>query len=358
MGFEIVRTQSPRPRPAQDALGFGRHFSDHMFRMEYGPDPAKGWYAGRIVPYGPLTLEPAASVLHYGQTIFEGLKAFRGADGSIALFRPQMHAARFVQSADRLCIPRIPEELFVDACRELVALDHEWVPGADGASLYLRPLVLATEPFLGVRPSLAYTFLVITSPVGAYYASGFAPVRIKVERQMVRAARGGVGASKTAANYAASLAAAERAKAEGFAQVLWTDAAEHRYVEEVGTMNVFFQIGEEVITPELDGVILPGVTRASVIELLRHRGVPVVERKLALQEILEAHADGRLREAFGSGTAAVVSPISALGVDGELLTVGNGGVGPLAGSLFEEIIAIQHGTAPDLFGWLVPVPSR
>lgn len=352
MQIEIHRTTSPRPRPAQDALGFGRHFSDHVFRMEYGPDPALGWRSPRIEAYAALKLDPAASVLHYAQAIFEGLKAFRAADGSISLFRPDKHAERFVRSAERLCIPPISEEIFVDACRALVELDHEWVPTADGAALYVRPLIVATEPFLGVRPSTQYTFLIMTSPVGAYYSTGFAPVRIKVERELVRAAPGGVGAAKTAANYAASLSAAQRAKAEGYAQVLWTDAAEHRYVEEVGTMNVFFVIGDEVVTPALDGTILPGVTRASVIELLRHRGVRVSERRLALQEVVDAHADGRLREAFGSGTAAVVSPICVLGVDGNELVIGDGGIGPLAGSLFEEIVAIQHGTAPDTFGWL------
>ncbi|MEM6790339.1 MAG: branched-chain amino acid aminotransferase [Myxococcota bacterium] len=352
MNVEVVRTTSPRPRPEPGKLGFGQHFSDHVFALEYHVD--RGWHSPRIEPYGPLTMDPGASVLHYAQAIFEGLKAFRAADGSVNIFRPHQHAERFHRSAERLCIPSVPTELFVDACRKLVAVDESWVPSDDGAALYLRPLTFATEAFLGVRPSKSYRFMVMTCPVGAYYAEGFNPVRIRVERERVRAVRGGVGDAKTAGNYAASLRAAKEAKAEGYAQVLWTDAASHRFVEEVGTMNVFFKLGDEVVTPALDGAILPGITRRSVIELLSSRGVTVTERRVSVDELVEAHRDGSLHEAFGTGTAAVVSPIAALGVDGNDLTIGEGSVGPLAQSLFDEITGIQRGTREDRFNWLVP----
>ena len=353
MNIEVVRTTSPRPRPEPGKLGFGVHFSDHMFVLEYTAD--NGWHSPRVEPYGPLMMDPGASVLHYAQAIFEGLKAFRGTKEQVNLFRPQQHAARFHRSAERLCMPPVPEEVFVEACRKLVAVDESWVPSEDGAALYLRPLTIATEPFLGVRPSATYKFIVMTCPVGAYYAEGFNPVRIRVERERVRAVRGGVGDAKTAGNYAASLRAAKEAKAEGYAQVLWTDAATHSYVEEVGTMNVFFKIGGEVITPSLDGAILPGITRRSVIELLESRGTTVTERRVSLDEVVNAHTDGRLEEAFGTGTAAVVSPIKTLGVDGKDLTIGNGNVGPMAQSLFDEITGIQRGTREDRFKWMVSV---
>jgi branched-chain amino acid aminotransferase len=313
------------------------------------------WSSPRIQAYGFLGLEPGTSSLHYAQTIFEGLKAHRGKDGVVRLFRPEAHAKRFVRSAGRLCIPPVDPEVFVEACKQLVSIDVEWVPSDEGASLYVRPLALATEEFLGVRPALRYELVIMTSPVGAYYAEGFAPVRILVEREQVRAPEGGLGDAKTGANYAASLLAGLKAKKNGYAQVLWTDAKEHRYVEEVGTMNIFFRIGDEVITPPLDGTILPGITRDSVIQLLRRRGTHVVERRITLDEIRDAHAAGELSEAFGTGTAAVVSPVAAFGLNGEDMIIGDGGVGTVAQSLFEEITAIQHGEADDVFGWMVPV---
>lgn len=357
MNIELVRTRTPRLRPSEDALGFGRHFGDHMFRMDYGPNENAGWHSLRIEPYGPLRLDPGASVLHYAQAVFEGLKAHRGVDGVVRLFRPDAHARRLIKSAEKLCMPAVPTDVFLAACNKLVAIDREWVPSAEGTSLYIRPLLFADEPFLGVRPSQSYRFIVMTSPVGAYYAEGFDPVRILVERERVRAAHGGVGDAKTAGNYAASLQAATSAKKAGYAQVLWTDAATHEFVEEVGTMNVFFKIGDQVVTPSLDGSILPGVTRMSVIEILRARGVEVVERQVRLSELVEAHEKGELEEAFGSGTAAVISPIGALGVDGRDRVLGDGKVGPLAQSLFDEITGIQRGRVEDRYGWMTPIAS-
>jgi branched-chain amino acid aminotransferase len=349
MQVEVRQTQTPREKPTGD-LGFGRVFTDHVFRMDY--DEERGWHDARIEPYGPLTLDPAASSLHYAQSVFEGLKAFRGVDGAVRLFRPDRHAARFARSCDRLCIPRLPEGAFLEAVERAVAQDVAWVPSQEGAALYIRPFVFATEAFLGVRPAASYAFMVILSPVGAYYAKGFSPVRIWVERQAVRAAPGGVGSAKTAGNYAASLRAATAAKSRGYDQVLWTDAVEHRYVEEVGTMNLFLHLGDEIVTPSLDGgTILPGVTRDSVIHLLRERGETVVERSVTVDEVVAAHRDGTLREVFGTGTAAVVSPVGALGFEDGDLTVGDGGVGPLAKQLFDEVQALQRGEAEDRFGW-------
>lgn len=345
-----------RPRPdtlnseGKSSLGFGKYFSDHVFRMEYRHGR---WDRARIEPYAAMSLEPGAASLHYAQSIFEGFKAFRGQGERVRMFRPDQHAARFARSAQRLCIPPVPPECFLEACKDLVRLDSDWVPTADGASLYIRPLAFGCEPFLGVRPAESYEFVVMTSPVDAYYAEGFAPVRILVEREQVRAAPGGLGDVKTAANYAASLQAGLKAKKAGYAQVLWTDAIEHRYIEEVGTMNVFFRFEDEIVTPPLSGTILPGITRASVIELLRRRGENVVERQLSLEEIQEAHSKGRLLEAFGTGTAAVVSPIAALGFEGKDLTIGDGGVGPVAQSLFSEIQSIQRGETADELNWML-----
>ncbi len=348
MEIEIRRTDSPRPVP-EGSLGFGRVFTDHVFRMCWEPD--RGWTDARIEPYGPVSMDPAASVLHYAQSIFEGLKAFRGADDRIRLFRPDRHARRFVKSAEVLCIPPLPEEVFVESVEKLVEMEARWVPGADGSALYLRPIVFATEPFLGVRPAQRYEYVVLACPVGAYYAKGFAPVKIWVERERVRVAKGGLGTAKTGGNYAASLLAAEAAKKRGYAQVLWTDAVEHEWIEEVGTMNVFVHLQDEVATPPLDGSILDGVTRDSVITLLRERGVAVRERPVSVTEVRAAHTAGALHEIFGTGTAAVVSPVSALGLGGQDLPIGDGTAGPLARSLFDEVVGIQRGAREDRHGW-------
>jgi branched-chain amino acid aminotransferase len=333
-------------------LGFGKVFSDHVLLADWGGPAGQRWHDARIVPWTQLRLEPSAAVLHYAQSIFEGLKAFRGVDGKLRVFRPDRHAARFVRSAERLCMPALPPEHFVQAVDALVRTEAAWVPSAPGASMYIRPTMVATEGFLGVRPAQTYAFFILVGPVDAYYAEGFAPVRIWVEREQCRVAPGGMGAAKTGGNYAASLFAAERAKQRGYAQVLWTDAKEHRYVEEVGTMNFFAVIGDEVVTPPLDGNILPGVTRDSVIALLRHQGVRVVERPLAIDELRQAQARGALREVFGTGTAAVVSPVGVLGFDDGDLQIADGKPGALCVRLHDEIQAIQRGLAPDPFGWV------
>jgi branched-chain amino acid aminotransferase len=300
-------------------------------------------------------MDPAAAVLHYGQALFEGMKVFRGADDRVRLYRVTKHAERMAKGARRLSMPALDEELFVSAVRALVSTDSSWVPGAPGASLYLRPTLVATEPFLGVRPADHYTFFIIASPVGAYYGGatgGIETVKISVERTLTRAAPGGLGAVKAGANYAASLGSALEAKKRGYAQVLWTDALRHEFVEEVGTMNFFAVLGDELVTPPLSDTILAGITRDSVLTLARDRGLRVSERPLSLTELRDAQRHGRLTEAFGTGTAAVVSPIGALELDGEELPVGAGRVGPVAQSLYDEVTGIQRGTRPDRFGWL------
>lgn len=359
MDITFERTERPKTKPS-GPLGFGTYFSDHMFRMEFDPDVGDdgAWVRPRIEPYAPMALDPAAAVLHYGQAVFEGMKALYGSDGRIRLFRPDRHAARFHRSCRRLCIPELPDGLFVDAIRKLVAIEKDWVPKKDDASLYIRPFVVASEPFLGIRPARRYVFSIILSPVGSYYAKGFHPVKIWVERRATRAAPGGLGEAKTAANYAASLRASVDAKERGYDQVLWTDAHRHDRLEEVGTMNLFTVIRDEVITAPLEGTILPGITRASIIEMLEERGVRVSERWLSLAEVREAHEKGDLREVFGTGTAAVVSPVGTLGFDDGELVVGDGEPGPLSLQIREDLTALQRARAPDTHGWMVEVPTE
>jgi branched-chain amino acid aminotransferase len=348
--IDITPTHTPKARP-EGALGFGQYFSDHMFRVDY--TEGRGWHDARVIPYAPLTLDPAASVFHYAQAVFEGMKVFRGDDERIRLFRVDRHAARLASSCERLCIPTLDAPDFHAAVEALVRTDASWVPAAaTGGALYLRPFVIATEAFLGVRPAKTYAMMIIASPVGAYYERGLAPVRIWVEREAARAVRGGVGAAKAAGNYAASLKVSMAAKKRGYDQVLWTDALTHELVEEVGTMNLFVVIGDSVITPRLDdGTILPGITRDSILALLRARGLDVSERALRLDELRAAHANGTLREVFGTGTAAVVSAVGTLGTtDGEL-TIGDGTPGELARSLHAELTGIQAGRLADPFGW-------
>lgn len=345
----VTRTSSPRPRPAEDQLGFGKYFADHMLLADYAT--GEGWTKARIVPYGPLSMDPAASVLHYGQAMFEGLKAYRMADGQIALFRADRNAARMATGSARLCIPAIDETLFVQGIAQLVAADRDWAPSAPGTALYIRPTIVATQPFLGVRASDTYTFYVITSPVGAYYAGGLRPVRIWVERERVRAVKGGIGAAKAAANYVASLQVAEEARARGCDQVLWLDAIEHQWVEEVGTMNFFVQIDGELITPPLGGSILPGITRDTVITLARDWNLPVSERLVSMTEIDEAHRTGTLQEAFGAGTAAVIQAVGALSDESGDLIINGGQPGPLAERLYTAITRLQYGLDPDPRGW-------
>jgi branched-chain amino acid aminotransferase len=349
----IRRTTQRKPHPASTDLGFGKYFTDHMFLMDF--EAARGWYDPRIVPHGPLALDPAASALQYSQAIFDGMKAIRAEDGKVRMFRPDRHCARLAHGTARMCMPTVPAELLQQAITELVRTDLDWVPAATNTALYLRPTIIGTEGFLGVRPSQTYLLFVIASPVGAYYAEGFNPVSIWIEEECVRAARGGLGAVKAGANYAASLYAAERAKEHGYAQVLWLDAAEHKYLEEVGTMNLFVQIGDVFITAPLEGSILAGVTRDSIIMLLREWNHEVVERPIGVDEIERAHADGRLREVFGCGTGAVISPVGELGHKGKRMVINGKHPGAVSQRLFHELTGIQQGRVADHRGWMVAV---
>jgi branched-chain amino acid aminotransferase len=348
--FPIDRTRSPQARPPEDQLKFGRVFTDHMFLLDWSE--SGGWSNGRFLPFGPLSVSPAAAGLHYGQSMFDGLKAFRGDDGQLRVFRLDRHMARMAEGATRLCMPSIDQDLCRDAVLEFVRLERDWVPSSPGTSLYLRPAMFATEPFLGVRPATNHLFFLIASPVGAYYAEGMGPVAIRIEDQFVRAAPGGLGAVKAAANYAASLMAAEEAKKAGFAQVLWTDAIEHAALEEVGTMNLFVRIGDEFATPNLSGTILGGITRDSVITLLRRWGFAVNERRILVEELLRAQRNGTLKEVFGTGTAAVISPVGELGWKEQRFKVGDGQPGEISKRLFTAITDIQYGRAPDPDGWM------
>lgn len=334
----------------ESSLGFGEIFTDHMFLMDY--ESGKGWFGPRIEPYGGITVDPAAMSIHYGQEIFEGLKAYHGTDGGIYLFRARDNFERFNRSAKRMCMPEVDMDAAMQGMKELIMLDRDWIPKTHGTSLYIRPTMLATEPHLGVRPSNSYLFFIIIGPVGAYYKEGLNPVKIYVEDFYVRASRGGTGEAKTAGNYAASLLAAEKAKEKGFTQVLWLDAAERKYVEEVGTMNMFFVIDDEVITAPLDGSILPGITRDSVIRIVKDWGIKVSERSLTIDEVIEAAKNGRLKEAFGTGTAAVISPVGQITFKGKDHVIAGGRMGALSQRLYDEIIKIQYGEKTDTRGWI------
>jgi branched-chain amino acid aminotransferase len=350
----IERTQHPKQKPTdQTRLGFGNYYTDHMFLMNY--DEGKGWHDPRIVPYGPIELDPAAMCLHYGQEVFEGLKAYRTEDGRILLFRPDRNMARLNSSNERLCIPAIDEAFAVEAIKKLVSVDQDWIPTAEGTSLYIRPFIFATEAQVGVHPAQELLFVIILSPVGAYYPEGLNPVKIYVEDKYVRAVRGGMGYTKTGGNYAASLKAQDEAEKVGYTQVLWLDGVERKYIEEVGTMNVFFVIDDEIVTPELQGSILPGVTRMSCIELLKKQGYKVSERRLSIEEVAEAADAGKLKEAFGSGTAAVISPIGELKWDEKVMTINNGEIGTISQHLYDTLTGIQWGKLPDPYGWTVEV---
>jgi branched-chain amino acid aminotransferase len=353
MQLSVTKSDQNKPKPDQDKLSFGIHFSDHMFNMDYQPD--KGWHAPRIEPYAPLSMDPATMVLHYGQGIFEGLKAYHTDTGNIQLFRPQENLKRMNYSARKMCIPEFDESMVLSALKELVTLEKDWVPKSDGTSLYIRPTIIATDPFLGVRASHNYRFFIILSPVGAYYPEGFNPVKILVTREHVRAVRGGVGDTKTMGNYAASLLAGEKAHDAGYTQVLWLDGVEQKYVEEVGSMNIFFVIDDELITPELNGSILPGITRDSVIQLAKHWGMKVTERKISIDEVVSAHQQGSLREIFGSGTAAVISPVGEIKYEDKIAVINNGQVGPVSQRLFDAISDIQYGKTEDAMGWVEAV---
>ena len=324
-----------------------------MFIMNY--DEGQGWHDPRIVPYGPLELDPAAMCLHYGQEVFEGMKAYRAPDGRVVLFRPEKNMSRLNLSNDRLCIPKIDEAFAVEAVKKLVSVEQEWIPQGEGTALYIRPFIIAVDPHVGVHPAHHLLFIIILSPVGAYYPEGINPVRIYVERNYVRAVRGGMGFTKTAGNYAASLKAQDEAEKQGYTQVLWLDGVERKYIEEVGTMNIFFKINGKIVTPALQGSILGGITRMSCIELLRSWGYTVDERPLALTEVEQAAKDGTLEEVFGTGTAAVISPVGELKVDDEKIIINSGKIGPVAQRLYDTLTGIQNCRIPDPYGWVVPV---
>ncbi len=354
LDIKITKTTCPKAKPQDESkLGFGKIFTDHMFIMNY--TEGQGWHDARIVPYENISLSPAAMVFHYGQEMFEGLKAYRGANGEPRLFRPDMNAKRTNATNERLCIPQLPEEDFVEAVKALVAVDADWIPKAAGTSLYIRPFIIATDDFLGVAPSKTYMFIVILSPSGAYYASGLAPVGIWIEDDYVRAVRGGIGFAKTGGNYAASLAAQVKAHDGGYSQVLWLDGVERKYIEEVGAMNIFFKIDGKVVTPALSGSILPGITRNSVITLCKNWGYEVEERKISVDELIGAQNAGKLEEVFGTGTAAVISPVGTLRYKDDVMTIGDGSIGELSQKLYDTVTGIQNGTVEDEFGWTVLV---
>lgn len=354
LNIKVEKTNQPKEKPKNpDKLGFGEIFTDHMFVMKY--TEGKGWHDPEIKPYQPITLEPSAMVFHYGQEMFEGMKAYKSKSGKVLLFRPEKNIERTNITNDRLCIPKVNEEDILQAIKTLVKLEQDWIPEAPGTSLYIRPFIIATDPFLGVRPSNTYLFMIILGPVGAYYKEGLNPVKIWVENEYVRAVKGGMGFAKTGGNYAASLKAQKKAKEKGYSQVLWLDGVERKYIEEVGTMNVFFKINGEVITPSLEGSILAGITRNSTIELLKHWGVSVTERRITIQEVYDASQAGTLEEVFGTGTAAVISPVGELNWDDKVFSVNNGKIGELSQKLYDEMYGIQTGEIEDAFGWAVEV---
>lgn len=339
-----------KEKPTDESnLGFGDITTDHMFLVDY--ETGKGWLNPRIEPYGDLQIDPAAMSIHYGQEIFEGLKGYYGKDGGINLFRPVDNFRRMNRSATRLCMPEVDIDLVMEGLKRLLIIDREWLPKSAGTSMYIRPTMLATEPHLGVRPANNYLFFIILGPVGAYYKEGLNPIKIYVEDKYIRAAVGGTGETKTAGNYAASLFAAEEAKKKGFTQVLWLDAKEHKYVEEVGTMNMVFVIDDEIITAPLDGSILPGITRDSVLHMTREWGLKVSERSLSIDDVITAAENGRLKEAFGTGTAAVISPVGQVTYKGKDYIVAGGKMGDLSQRLYNEIVAIQYGEKDDPYGW-------
>ena len=354
MDIRFEKASVLKQKPADETkLGFGQIFTDHMFVMDY--TEGQGWHDARIIPYGDLTLSPAALCLHYGQEVFEGMKAYRRKDGEIQLFRPTENFKRLNSSNERLVIPELPVEMAMEGLMELLKVEKDWVPSADGASLYIRPFIIAVDPFLGVRPGSEYRFIIILSPSGAYYASGLNPVKIYVESKYVRAVRGGMGYTKTGGNYAASLKGQDEAHNEGYSQVLWLDGVEQKYVEEVGAMNIMFVIDGEIVTPELQGSILPGITRKSVLELCKSWGMKVSERRISIEEIAKAYDEGKLNEVFGTGTAAVISPVGHLKYGDKIMTINNNEIGPISQKIYDTMTGIQWGEIADPFGWVVPV---
>ena len=348
--IKITRAATLKEKPDSSTLVFGKNMTDHMFMADY--DEGQGWHDPRIVPYGPLQIDPAAKVLHYAEEIFEGLKAYRTADGSIQLFRIKDNIDRMNKSAERLCLPQIPEELAMAGIMELVRLEQDWVPSEKDTSLYIRPFMIGLDPTLGVHASKHVQFIVIVCPVGAYYPEGLDPVKIYVEDQDVRAVKGGTGMAKTGGNYAASLRAGDRAEKAGYSQVLWLDGVHRKYIEEVGSMNVMFKVAGKILTPDLNGSVLDGITRRSCIQLLKDWGYEVEERRISAEELFQAAEDGTLEEAWGTGTAAVVSPIGELAMEDKKVTVSGNKIGPVTQKLYDELTGIQWGRVADPHNWI------
>ena len=353
MEIKITKTTNPKVKPDSSILGFGKYFTDHMFIMDYSAD--KGWHDAKIVPFGNLEIHPASTVLHYGSEIFEGLKAYRTKDGSVQLFRPLENIRRMNRSAERMCLPEIPEDIALEALTTFIKLEQDWVPSAPGTSLYIRPYMFGNDETLGVHAVHNAKFVIITSPVGSYYKEGINPVKIMIESEDVRAVRGGTGEAKCGGNYAASNRAGERAAQKGYSQVLWLDGVERKYIEEVGAMNVMFKINGEIVTPKLAGSILPGITRKSIIELLTKEGYKVSERLISIGELAEALKNGTLEEAWGCGTAAVVSPIGELCYQDVKYVINDGKIGEVTQHLYDTLTGIQWGNKEDIFNWVYKI---
>ena len=354
MNIKIEKTPTPKPLPTADnPLTFGTIFTDHMFIMDYNPED--GWNDPRIIPYAPIPMEPSSMVFHYGQELFEGMKAYKATDGRILLFRPELNAKRSNDTSERICIPTIPVEDYVQAVKTLVKIDQKWIPDKPGTSLYIRPFIIATDPFLGVRPSNTFKFIIILSPVGPYYPEGLNPVKIWVEEEYVRAVRGGLGEAKAGANYVASMKAQVKAHEAGYSQVLWLDGVERKYIEEVGAMNIFFKINGKVVTPILNGSILPGITRRSCMELCKQWGFDVIERPISADELFAAAKNGDLEEVWGTGTAAVISPVGHLRRGDNNAQIADGGIGELTQRLYDTLTGIQLGNIEGPEGWVVEV---
>lgn len=351
--FSVELTKNPKQKPDPDSLRFGTVFTDHMFVMDY--DPENGWHDGKIVPYGPLALDPATVVFHYGQEMFEGLKAYKTKEGKVQLFRPDMNAKRTNNTNKRMCIPQIDEQMYIDAIKELVAVDKDWIPQKPDTALYIRPFIIGTDKFLGVAASNTYKFIIILSPVGPYYESGLAPTRIYVENEFVRSAPGGTGYAKIGGNYAAAMIAEQKAHDMGYDQVLWLDAKEGKYVEEIGTSNAFFKIDGELYTAPLEGTILPGITRDSMITVMKDWGYKVNEVRFTIEDVFKAAEEGRLEEVFATGTAAVISPVGELYWNDRHIVINDNEIGELSQKLYDELYGIQTGEKADTRGWIVPV---
>ena len=351
--FSVELTRNPKQKPDPDNLKFGTVFTDHMFIMDY--DPENGWHDGRIVPYGPIPMDPASSVFHYGQEMFEGLKAYKTREGKVQLFRPDMNAKRTNNTNKRMCMPQIDENLYIDAIKALVSVDKDWIPQKPDTALYIRPFIIATDRYLGVSASSHYKFMIILSPVGPYYESGLAPTKIYVENEYVRSAPGGTGFAKIGGNYAAAMIAEQKAHDMGYDQVLWLDAKEGKYVEEIGTSNAFFKIDGELYTSPLAGTILPGITRDSMITVMKDWGYKVNEVRFTIEDVFKAAEEGRLEEVFATGTAAVISPVGELYWNDKHIVINNNEIGELSQKLYDELYGIQTGEKADTRGWIVPV---